>query len=290
MEVKIENKYLTVIAKDIGAEIISVTSKETGIEYIWQGNEDVWNRHAPVLFPIVGRLKEDTYRYKDEAYHLTQHGFARDSKFSVNERLTDSMTFILHPNGNFLDVYPFHFALQITYRLFKNQLLITYKVKNLDEKTMFFAIGGHPGFNVPLTNDAAFTDYAITVEPAIERERIFLKGPFVDATESKVVNQNYIPLEHAKFSEDAIIFKTGQPTTFTLASEKDSHGVKLTASDFDYVGIWTKNQSDATFICIEPWCGLADYTDADGDIEHKKGIHSLDAGKKFTAEQTIEFF
>ena len=290
MEFVIENQYLTVKVKDVGAEIISVTAKETGIEYIWQGDEKVWNRHAPILFPIVGRLKEDTYHYKGAPYHLTQHGFARDSKFHVHERLSDSITFILQPNERFLSVYPFLFGLQITYRLFKNELVVTYKVKNLDEKTMFFSIGGHPGFNVPLAGETVFTDYAITIEPAIERERIFLQGPFVAAEDSKWVNQNHIPLEHGLFADDAIIFKTGQPMTLTLASTKDSHGVKMTVKNFDYVGIWTKNQSDATYICIEPWCGLADFTNSDGDIEHKQAIHSLDAGEKFTAEHKIEFF
>lgn len=290
MEFVIENEHLIVTVKDKGAEVSSVIAKKTGIEYIWQADEKVWNRHAPVLFPFVGRLKEDSFRYQGNTYPMGQHGFARDSKFSVHERLTDSITFILAPNGHFKDVYPFLFELQLTYQLFENQLSVIYKVKNLDENTMYYSIGGHPGFNVPLTEGEAFEDYYVKMAPETSRERLLLEGPYLAADKALEVEQNKFPLQRELFLNDAIILKTPEPTTVTLASKKGEHGVTMSYEDFDYLGIWTKPQQDATYVCLEPWCGLADRSDSDGALERKTAIQSLEPGNKRYYVHRIAFF
>lgn len=290
MEFVIENQHLTVTVKEKGAEVISVISKENGIEYMWQADEKVWNRHAPILFPFVGRLKEDRFRHNDNTYLMGQHGFARDAKFSVHERLSDSITFILAPNGDFKHVYPFSFELQLTYQLFENQLSVIYKVKNLDENTMYFSIGGHPGFNVPLAEGEMFEDYYIKMTPEIPRERLFLDGPFLAAGKTVEVEQNRFSLERNLFLNDAIIFKTPEATTVTIASEKGPHGVTLSYEDFDYLGIWTKPQQDAAYVCLEPWCGLADRSDADGELQRKMAIQSLESGNKRYFVHRITFF
>lgn len=290
MEFVIENQHLKVTVKDKGAEITSVIAKKTGIEYIWQADEKVWNRHAPILFPFVGRLKDGTFRHNDKTYTMGQHGFARDSKFSVHERLTDSITFILAPNGDFKDVYPFSFELQLTYQLFESQLSISYKVKNLDANKMYFSIGGHPGFNVPLTEGETFEDYYIKMTPETSRQRLFLDGPYLATDKTVEVAQNKFPLQRDLFLNDAIIFKTPEPTTVTLASDKSEHGVTMSYEDFEYLGIWTKPQEDATYVCLEPWCGLADRSDSDGELERKTAIQSLEPGNKRYYVHRVDFF
>ena len=155
----LENNVLSVKVNSFGAELCSVFSKETNIEYIWQADETVWARHAPNLFPIVGKLKDGEFIYQSKSYQLSQHGFARDSEFICIEQAEDYLFFELRASEQSLRIYPFHFSFQIKYKLIGNDLEISYSVLNPDNCDLYFSFGAHPAFNCPLQKDELFEDY-----------------------------------------------------------------------------------------------------------------------------------
>ena len=152
MNVNLENEFLKVTISTHGAELISVINKENGLEYMWQANPAHWKRHAPILFPNVGKYKDGKFIYNGKEYKQAQHGFARDMEFALIEKTNNSAFFELLYNDDTLKVYPFKFSLVLGFILEKNELTLTYEVANVDDKKMYFQIGGHPAFNVPLTD------------------------------------------------------------------------------------------------------------------------------------------
>ncbi len=159
MDITLENEYLKIAVKSNGAELFSVRGKNNQLEYIWSGNPAVWRKTSPILFPIVGTLKNNTYLYQDKTYKLSRHGFARDSEFEIAEQNKQYAVFLLKNTAGSFENYPFAFELLIKYSLDKNLLKVTYEVKNTGTTDMYFSIGGHPAFKVPLMSDTAYEDY-----------------------------------------------------------------------------------------------------------------------------------
>lgn len=287
MTVQIENKFLTATFAEQGAELISLKSKENGIEYIWQADPEYWGRHAPVLFPIVGRLKEDTYSYQGKEYHLPQHGFARDSLFEVIEQGAESVSFSLKATKETKKNYPFDFELVITYTLEEQNLTVHYQVENIGQEDLYFSVGGHPAFNVPLESGLSFSDYYLSYSPQKSRTQIPLSGPYADM-ENKTLAQTNISLDltHDLFHKDALIYETKGVNTFTIESDESEHSVSLT-TEMPYVGIWSPTPKEAPFVCIEPWCGIADTTTATGNLVDKVGINHLTPSELFKAHYVI---
>lgn len=288
MTVKLENDYLQAIIAEDGAELISLKSKQTGLEYIWQGDSTYWNRHAPVLFPIVGRLKDDQYTYEDKTYTMKQHGFARDSLFEVIEAGPELASLSLKSSAETKKNYPFDFELIISYKLEKDQIITSYQVENTGEKIMYFSIGGHPAFNVPLDPALTFDDYYFQFAPQKSRIQIPLKGPYADF-EHKTLGQTNtsMDLRHDLFENDAVIFETIGTNTFTIASDESDPSVSLSNQDMPYVGIWSPYGKKAPFVCIEPWYGIADGLTASGNLTEKIGIQMLSSGSLFKTAYTI---
>ena len=177
MDYQLKNNFLTVTLSDQGAEIQSVKDVNSGREYIWQADPKIWGRHAPVLFPVVGRLKDDQYTYDGKTYHMGQHGFARDSKFTVEEQDDKHIVFLLTSNEDTKKMYPFDFELRVTYSLVNNLLSEHFTVTNTDTKEMIFGIGGHPGFNLPTDNGLTKNDYYFKFAPSMDHVKIPLKAP-----------------------------------------------------------------------------------------------------------------
>lgn len=284
---QISNEQLIVKAKAAGAELTSIVNRETGMEYLWQADPKHWNRHAPVLFPIVGRLKENTYLVNGQAYHLNQHGFARDQVFELLEQTSTSLLFELKTNAKLEEIYPFTFRLQIGYELDGPSVKTVYKVFNDAQETLYFSIGGHPAYRCPLQTGEQRHDYKLVFEHDHELiTHSLTDGLFTGATQAIPLTDHALTITDALFDQDALVLH--QPQSHRISLEGPT-GKWFTFHypEFPYLGIWSKS-SEAPFVCLEPWFGLADYTTHDQQIAHKKGIVTLDGGKVFECAYTLE--
>ncbi|ETY74207.1 aldose 1-epimerase family protein [Lactiplantibacillus fabifermentans] len=292
MTVELKNAYLTVQINEAGAELSSVKSAD-GIEYMWQADPKFWGRHAPVLFPIVGRLKDDQYTVAGQSYHMGQHGFARDNDFSVVEHSETKAVLEFTDSSATREVYPFAFRLRLIYELADHELKVGYEVHNPANHDLLFAVGGHPAFNVPLaTPEATLANYSVTVAPKGVYSHIPLKAPLNDAANATDLDLTKpLALTRDLFKDDAIILDLKhQETTLMLGTDMDDHGVAMTIEDAPYVGMWSPYPDDAPFVCLEPWWGIADNVDADGQLSHKMGINRLAANQTFNAQYAVKFF
>ena len=283
---KLSNDVLSIEIQDFGAELHSI--KKDDVEYLWQGDPDFWARQAPVLFPIVGKLKNGSYTYDNETFKLGGHGFACDQVFKLLESEANEAIFELRTSRETRAVYPFDFRLRITYKLIGNQLTVKWEVKNLDDQEMYFGIGAHPAFNVPLEN-GTFEDYRLTISPAKSRQYIPLNPAtgVLDLSQKHAVDQNDFTLTRELFKDDALVFETPEATEVCLSSTVNDRSVKISWEDMPFVGLWSPYPAEAPFVCIEPWCGIADDQNTDGDLTTKFGINTLAHGKKFKASYTI---
>ncbi|WP_302118181.1 aldose 1-epimerase family protein [uncultured Limosilactobacillus sp.] len=276
--VTLQNQQLTVQIDKLGAQLHSIKRQDNGIEYLWQGDPASWKRQAPILFPFVGRLKDDQYRYNDQIYHQTQHGFARDREFQVIEQTPTMVVMEQHDDDKTRKVYPFSFSLQVKYLLEEDSIKISYIVKNPSKnEALIYAIGAHPGFNMPLTTKGKFDQVELSVRPAAKYSRIVLDGAYNDSAHPQVIDMtDSLPLNHELFNRDAIIFKTdGSHFTAKLTDKDANHGVEVDTFATEYVGVWSQYPATAPFVCVEPWWGIADNVNTDGQLLHKQGMHRL---------------
>ncbi|WP_409022534.1 aldose 1-epimerase family protein [Dellaglioa sp. P0083] len=293
MTVELKNDFITVKIAEQGAELISITGNDTSIEYIWQADKQYWGRHAPVLFPFVGRLKNDEYAYDHKTYKMGQHGFARDMLFTAASKSKTSVVLELGSSPETISKYPFNFRLRLHYILNNHQIKVIYDVYNPDENPLLFSIGGHPAFNVPLKNAYLnLENYQIEVAPNVERRQIPLVGPFSDIENAKSVKFNEpIKLSRETFKNDALIYELKQlETTVLLSTPEDDHGVSVTLNGADYVGIWSKYPENSPFVCIEPWWGVADNIKSTGNLSDKSNIYTLEKNKSFEGSYEITVF
>lgn len=292
MAVIIENDKVRAVINEHGAELSSLIAKDTGIDYMWSGDSKYWGRHSPVLFPIEGKLKDDHYFYAGQEYHMTQHGFARDQDFEVIEQKNEHVVFELTENAETKAKYPFDFRLRLTYSLQDSKLTLSYDVYAPSaDQDLYFAIGAHPAFKAPLMPSQAYTDYQLEFSPAIKRPRVPLDQSLTDPENENLVDNNHLEISRDLFKDDALIYNLHQePTKITLQDKKQQHGVLIDTKDAKYVGIWSTYPKDGQFVCIEPWWGLADKKDADGQLTHKFAINKLAPHEEFNAGFTVTVF
>ncbi|CCI82657.1 aldose 1-epimerase family protein [Lactobacillus hominis] len=276
MDYQIKNSFLTATISDHGAEIQSVKDNNSNREYMWQADPKIWGRHAPVLFPIVGRLKDDQYRYKGQTYHMGQHGFARNMDFSVEEKDDNHITFLLISNEETKKSYPFDFELRVTYTLLNNLLEERFDVTNTGDEEMIFGIGGHPGFNLPTDHGLTKSDYYFKFEPSVDHIRIPLKAPLIDwANRSLVATDSLFEISDLLFKDDAWVFQLKGRNKVSIRTEKSNYHINVKMDNAPFVGLWSQYPQTADYICIEPWWGIADTVDASGNLEDKKGMNKL---------------
>ncbi len=289
MVYELKNNFLSVKINSFGAELCSVISNETNIEYIWQADKRIWNRHAPNLFPIVGKLKDGTYTYKNKSYQLPQHGFARDNEFICIENSDSIVAFELTANEKLLTVFPFHFSLQIKYTLVQNNLKVSYSVFNPDNNSLYFSIGAHPAFNCPLKDDETFEDFEF-IFPNKNSLTINELNDGLIAKQTKTIelHDHKLSVCEKLFDKDALVFTGNQIDEVQLISKKTKKGVALKSLNWPYFGIWTKKQT-SQFVCLEPWFGIADYENATGDLTTKTGIIKLEPEQNFDCEFELIF-
>lgn len=284
----LENDKLKVTIKLKGAELSSVIDKQSGIEYMWQGNPDIWAYHAPNLFPVVGGLKENKIKIDGKEYNLNRHGFARTSNFRRIEATPNQTVLSLDYDDETLKIYPYKFEFEITYRLHGNQVQVTYKVVNKEDKKIYFSVGAHPGFNVPLEAGEVYEDYYIEFEKEenLVASSLSDKGLF-NGSHKEVLKGTKLSLRPNLFDADALVFKKINSRSVTLKNNNGTQAVKLDFPKFKELGIWAK--PGAPFVCIEPWLGYADSEIGQQDISEKPGIQSLEKGHVVEVNMNITF-
>lgn len=282
MNIQLENKSFSISINTKGAELNSFKNQIVNKEYIWEGNPKFWGKHSPVLFPIVGGLKDDCYYYDDKKYSLSRHGFARDFEFEIIEKSDVSAIFSLNENDETLQKYPFQFELQIKYELTENKLVITYHIKNNSNIEMPFNIGAHPAFALPNN----FNDYSLEFEKQEELTTHELENNlFSGATRNITLDKANLPLNYSLFEKDALVFKKLESKSIKIL-ENGNPMLRVNYEDFSSLGIWTVK--NAPFICIEPWIGFADDSTSNGNLFEKTDIIVLKENSSFQASFSIE--
>lgn len=281
---QIENSTFTIQVNSLGAEIKRIFAKPWHRELLWVPQDEkarkIWNRSSPILFPIVGKLKDDSYNLKGKVYQMPQHGFARDKNFKCLECSSGEMEFLLEADQESFKLYPFCFELRVKYTLADKKLIILYSVKNVDRQDIYFSLGAHPAFDT-----ANIEDYEIHFE---KKEKGFyrLSEGLVNWKERNVLESEILIPTWELFSKDALIFKELKSQYIDLIDRKRHEVIRMTGTNTPYLGIWAKGP--VPFVCIEPWYGVSDEAGHNQNFEVKKGIQTLAAGKTFDFSYSIE--
>lgn len=284
----IKNDQLSVDVLKTGAELCSIKNLENNKEYIWQADPDIWSSHAPNLFPVIGKLKDGKYFYEGTEYEMPKHGFVRHNiNIDLKNREEDYLRFILAHSEETMKLYPFKFYFEITYRLKGKRLEVAYKVSNVDEKPMYFSVGGHPAFNAPLFEGESYEDYFLEFDHKMQLDTHLLDEEGLVSKKTKTVldNEKKIRLRKDLFENDALIFKDIPSKKVALKSDKSGEILSVDYNDFKNLGIWAK--PGAPYVCIEPWLGIADPEDTDQNLKNKEDIIELKAGEDYKASFTI---
>ncbi|PEJ57895.1 LACX protein [Bacillus sp. AFS002410] len=282
----IENEIIRITTKSGGAELTGIYHKKDGLNYLWNANPAYWGRHAPVLFPNVGKLIDNQYKVENHIYELSQHGFARDMDFKLTDLKEDEINYELKSSEQTLLKYPFQFTLNINYKVKDNTVFIKNVVTNNDQKSMPFSIGAHPAFNIPLKEGETFEDYYLQFEEEEKLETIKLEGPYRNGKRELIAqNIKNLPLTRELFKDDALIFEKLNKNVMTIRSKNHSSMIKVNFEGFPYVGIWTTQT--APFLCIEPWYGIADEIGPVKEMKNKLGIQNLNPNETFTCTYSI---
>jgi len=282
MNIVLQNKELTATINTKGAELISL--KKTTREYIWEGNPKFWDKHSPILFPIVGTLKNGQYNYANKYYELSRHGFARDNDFHINETAQNKVEFSFSSSEETVKQYPFDFELKIIYLLEEDNLTIHYEVTNNGASDMPFSIGGHPAFALA----GNFENYSLFFENDVSLISYSLENNLLsDHTTVLKLSDGKLPLNYSLFENDALIIKKLESKKIQIL-ESDKPLLEVLLHDFPNLGIWTKN--NAPFICLEPWFGYSDTLQSNGNLLEKEGIIILSPGKTFQTSFAIKIY
>jgi galactose mutarotase-like enzyme len=283
----IRSGSLAATVKAQGAEMCSLRH-EDGIEFVWQA-EPVWPRHAPLLFPIVGRLANDELRHRGKTYRMTQHGFARDSRFAWGAREANRCTLVLEDSETTRERYPFAFRLTATYALDDAGLDLTLTVANAGNETLPVSFGGHPAFNWPLQAGMPKDSYALTFTQEEPSPICRVEGGLLlEAADPSPVRGTVLPLSEALFTDDAVILNPVNSAAVRYAAGQGTGPwLKMSWRGFRELGIWSK-PSGAPFVCIEPWRGYASPVGFDGEFTDKPGLMHIAPGAEEQASFRIE--
>jgi galactose mutarotase-like enzyme len=284
-EINLSNNYITAGIKKTGAELFSLINKENNLEYMWQAGKE-WPKHSPVLFPIVGTLKENQYIYKGKKYSLERHGFARTMIFDAEKKSETEATFTLKSNNETKRNYPFEFTLTINYKLIEHTVEIKYIVTNIGNDELFFSIGAHPAFKIPLMRNEKYSDYFLEFNKIENADRWLLENGLIANREKFFNNAAKLQLSKDLFFNDALVFKGLNSDCISLKG--NNHGLNFRFRDFPYFGIWAAHNAD--FVCLEPWHGIADDVNSSQDMTQKEGIIKLEAGNEFKCCFAIEIY
>lgn len=284
----LSNGYLTVVVKADGAELCSLCDA-AGTEMLWQAGA-IWPRHAPILFPIVGRLKNDLLLHRGRAHRLTQHGFARDRRFAWLNRTATACRLVLHDDGQTRAAYPFAFRLEITYALDDDALEQAFTVVNTGREVLPASVGAHPGFAWPLTQDADKRTHVLEfAEPETAPIARLGDGLLLPAPHPSPVQGGRLALTPSLFAADALIFP--RPASRSVRyTAPGAEVIEVSWNGFAQLGVWSRMTGADTcgdFLCIEPWCGTASPADFDGEFMEKPGLMLIPPSERRTLTMRI---
>lgn len=286
----LENELLRAEVSSKGAEIQSIFHKVHQLDYLWNADSAFWAKHSPVLFPIVGQLKNNTYYYRGKSYQMGRHGFAREKDFIPEKQSPTELQFLLRSDSETKKVYPFDFEFRIRYLLDGDELSTEYLVKNTGSSILLFSVGGHPAFRMPLVPDTEYDDYYLRFEEkeTLSRWPISPDG-LIETQPIPLLNDtDRLNLLKPLFYQDALVFKYPASSEISVLSAKTSHGIDLQMGEFPYLGIWAAKNAD--FLCLEPWCGIADSVTSNQQLEGKEGIEKANPGTIFNRQWRVRFF
>lgn len=286
----LENDLLKIAVNAAGAELNSLYHKGHQLEYLWNGDPAFWAKHSPILFPIVGTLKQDTYYYNNRSYNLPRHGFARTIDFSLAAQKPNELIFLLHDNEQTKNVFPFSFNFFLRYKLMDDELQVTYEIFNTGDEEMYFSVGGHPAFAVPLVPGTTYDDYWLKFDHNEDAPRwpITADGLIASNATEFFSGTDRIQLKKELFSKDALVFKGLNSSRVTLSSDKTNHGWEFSFEGFPFLGIWAAKGAD--FVCVEPWCGIADAENTNQQLKDKEGIVKLGSSELFARSWSIRLY
>ncbi|MBE5958000.1 MAG: aldose 1-epimerase family protein [Lachnospiraceae bacterium] len=285
----IKNDELTVSVNSFGAEISSIKDNKTNHEYIWCGDATFWNRQSPVLFPIVGILKNKEMRYKGKVYTMGQHGFARDNEFELEKISDQEVWFVFQSSEKTLEMYPFEFILHIGYKLNGRKLEVLWKIENPSDEKIYFSIGGHPAFYYPESDSYEYmiemdSDKDLTYGEIDVNSGCIVKG--IEHTLS--LNEGRFTVDENTFNNDALVFENSNVSKVSILHSDKTPYITV-EFDMPLFALWSPANKKAPFMCIEPWCGRCDYTTFDGNFEDKEYINKLNSKDEFNQKYSIIF-
>lgn len=285
----LESKELRIQINDLGAELSEIYDKTNCRQVLWNGDPAFWGRHAPVLFPNVGRCWQNQYQINGTTYRTGQHGFARDSEFCCTQISEASITHELTDSEKTKTVYPFHFRLSITHQLSGRDLHVSWKVENLDKETISFTIGGHPAFYIPALSDNPDAPYYLTFDGQNQLTLSVLdlsSGCVIpEKTEILSLTEGRCPVSPKLFDNDTLIFDNGQVEKAGISFPDGTPYVEVSCPGFSNFGIWQAPGS--SFVCLEPWMGRCDNSGFDQDLSLKPWVNRVPEGEIFEKEYTI---
>ena len=272
---KINNGNIYISVDGAGAELRSICDVH-GTEFLWQGDPNVWAWQSPTIFPIVGSQKDDTYIYDGKEYVIEKHGFAAACNFRVHEKYSDKLVLRLEQNKYTLERYPFGFCFDVCYELSDNSLYVRFKITNNSDKVMPYAVGGHPGFRVPIEEDEQFEDYYLKFDqvetcqaPHLVRDAMAEAKDYIPVLD----NSQYIKLTHDMFNKGVLVLETLKSSGVELLSQTSGRGIRMDFEGFDNLALWQKGNGN--YLCLAPWTSPGSFTDESMLLEKRKGIIML---------------
>ena len=276
---KINNGNIYISVESLGAELRSLCDVH-GTEYLWQGDKDIWSGQSPTIFPMVGRQKDNIHIYEGKSYEMENHGFASICNFRVQEKLSDKLVLRLEDNSKTLKMYPFKFCFDVSFELSGNSMYVRFKVTNTGDKPMPYAVGGHPGFRVPIEDDEQFEDYYLKFDcvencdaPHLVRDAMAEAKDYIPVLN----NTQYLSLNHDMFNKGVLILENLKSRGVELLSHNSGRGVRVDFEGFDNLALWQVKKGN--FLCIEPWTSPGTFTDESMSLEKRKGIILLNPGE-----------
>ncbi len=285
---QLSNQQLTIEISEHGAELQSIKDAN-GKEYLWQADPKCWNRHSPILFPLVCGVWKDKYRAEGREYSLNRHGFARDSDFRLIRKTADRVTYALESSEQTLNVYPYHFLLSVTYRLDGNKIHVVWHVHNTDTREIHFQIGAHPAFNLPDVKDGEPMHGQLLFDNKNPLQRIVgnIEG-CITHEHSEVTTKNGVwNFTEEDFKDDSLQFDHCQLHQISIL-DREYNKVVTVSFNMPCVAVWSPYGKNAPFVCIEPWFGVSDYVEYSGELKDKYLMNHLLPGASFMSEYVIE--
>ena len=282
---RLENEKFCIAINELGAELNSFKSKKDGTEYIWQGDKNIWKSHAPILFPLIGRLKEMTYTVSGKAYEITRHGFGRDLPWQAKRVSDTCVEFTLTQDESTKKMFPWDFVCMVRYTLEDATLKKEHIVSNRSDTTMYYELGGHDGYTLCWNEGDKITDYSVQFEdtqvlhPILSDENVMLTQNHGEIA----LEDGRLPITRECFRNDAIIMDDLATRRASIVCSKNAKRIKMDFSDFAYFAVWSAYKDfDVPFVCLEPWSTLPDGSYLDQAIENKVGIRVLQPGQSET--------